>query len=103
MDRPACIHLTTAPKSTILFTVLLGVASLILPGAHAQPSEPVARLVQRYGWQALRRTAGGKAYHGLEMNVNANFKSNESLRMGMISYSVSQIGEFIQNDGREKK
>ena len=31
------------------------------------------------------------------------FKSNESLRMGMISYSVSQIGEFIQNNGREKK
>ncbi len=51
----------------------------------------------------LAELQGGKAYHGLEMNENTTFKSNESLRMGMISYSVSQIGEFIQNNGREKK
>lgn len=51
----------------------------------------------------LAELQGGKAYHGLEMNENTMFKSNESLRMGMISYSVSQIGEFIQNNGREKK
>ena len=46
---------------------------------------------------------GGKAYHGFEMNENTNLKSNESLRMGMISYSVSQIGEVIQNSGRANK
>jgi hypothetical protein len=30
-------------------------------------------------------------------------QSDEATRMGMISYSVSQIGEFVQNHGREKK
>jgi hypothetical protein len=44
-----------------------------------------------------------KAHHGLEMNENTIFKSNESLRRGIISYSGSQIGEFIQINGREKK
>jgi hypothetical protein len=37
------------------------------------------------------------------MEDNPTFKSDEATRMGLISYSVSQIGEFIQNDGREKK
>ena len=36
------------------------------------------------------------------VNVTGS-QSDEAIRMGLISYSVSQIGEFIQNDGREKK
>lgn len=36
------------------------------------------------------------------VNVTGS-QSDEATRMGLISYSVSQIGEFIQNDGREKK
>ena len=51
----------------------------------------------------LAELEGGKAYHGLEMADNPTFKSDESTRMGLISYSVSQIGEFIQNNGREHK
>ncbi|MCC6820057.1 MAG: DUF4410 domain-containing protein [Verrucomicrobia subdivision 3 bacterium] len=51
----------------------------------------------------LAELEGGKTYHGLEMADNPTFKSDESTRMGLISYSVSQIGEFIQNNGREHK
>ena len=43
---------------------------------------------------------GGKAYHGMELADNPIFKSDESTRMGLISYSVSQIAGFIQNNGR---
>ena len=51
----------------------------------------------------LAELEGGKTYHGLEMADNPTFKSDESTRMGLLSYSVSQIGEFIQNNGREHK
>jgi len=61
----------------------------------AQFNDPTGKL--------LAELAGGKAYHGLEMEDNATFKSDEATRMGLISYSVSQIGEFSQNDGRKKK
>jgi hypothetical protein len=61
----------------------------------AQFKDPTGKL--------LAELEGGKAYHGLEMEDNPTFKSDEATRMGMISYSVSQIGEFIQNNGREKK
>lgn len=43
---------------------------------------------------------GGKAYHGMELTDNATFKSDESTRMGLISHSVSQIGEFITKNGK---
>jgi len=37
----------------------------------------------------LAELEGGKAYHGLEVADNPTFKSDESTRMGPISYSVS--------------
>ena len=43
----------------------------------------------------LAELEGGKAYTGMELVDNANLKSDESIRMGLISYSVSQIGAFI--------
>lgn len=50
----------------------------------------------------LAELEGGKAYHGLELVDNPTFKSDEATRMGLITYSVSQIGEFIEkNGGRE--
>ena len=51
----------------------------------------------------LAELEGGKAYHGSELVDNPVFKSDESTRMGLISYSVSQIGEFIQTNGGESK
>lgn len=51
----------------------------------------------------LAELEGGKAYHGMELDDNPTFKSNESTQMGLISYSVSQIGQFIQNNGRVSK
>ncbi|HEX5219999.1 MAG TPA: DUF4410 domain-containing protein [Verrucomicrobiae bacterium] len=49
----------------------------------------------------LAELKGGKAYSGSELNDNAVFKSDESIRLGMISKSVSQISEFIRNNGKE--
>lgn len=46
----------------------------------------------------LAELEGGKAYHGLEMADNPTFKSDESTRMGLISYSVSQIGIYFENN-----
>ena len=43
--------------------------------------------------------AGGKAYYGLEVVDNPTLKSDESTRMGLISYSVSQIGDFLEAKG----
>jgi len=43
----------------------------------------------------LAELEGGKAYTGMELADNANLKSDESIRMGLISYPVSQIGAFI--------
>jgi hypothetical protein len=43
----------------------------------------------------LAELEGGKAYTGMELVDNANLKSDESIRMGLISSSVSQIGAFI--------
>lgn len=50
--------------------------------------------------ELLAELEGGKAYHGMELADNPTFKSDESTRMGLISYSVSQIAGFIQNNGR---
>ena len=47
----------------------------------------------------LAELAGGKAYHGLEVVDNPTLKSDESTRMGLISYSVSQIGDFLEAKG----
>ncbi len=47
----------------------------------------------------LAELQGGKSYHGMEISDNPTFKSDESTRMGLISYSVTQIGEFIENNG----
>src|SRR5262245_48373985 len=49
----------------------------------------------------LAELKGGKAYSGSEFSDNAIFKSDESIRMGMISKSVSQISEFIRNNGKQ--
>lgn len=48
--------------------------------------------------ELLAELEGGKAYHGMELADNPTFKSDESTRMGLISYSVSQIAQFIQNN-----
>lgn len=48
----------------------------------------------------LAQLEGGKSYHGLELVDNPTFKSGESTRMGMVSYPVSQIAEFIEANGR---
>jgi hypothetical protein len=45
----------------------------------------------------LAELEGGKAYTGAELADNEYFMSDESIRMGLISYSVSQIGWFVQN------
>jgi hypothetical protein len=37
---------------------------------------------------------------GMELAGNANFKSDESIRMGLTSFSVSQIGRFVQSKQR---
>ena len=50
--------------------------------------------------QVLAGFTGGKAYHGTELVDNPTFKTDESTRMGLISYSVSQIGEFIEKNGK---
>lgn len=50
--------------------------------------------------ELIAELEGGKAYHGMELTDNPTFKSDESTRMGLISYSVSQIAGFIQNNGR---
>jgi hypothetical protein len=43
----------------------------------------------------LAEMNGGKQFHGGEFVDNPTFKSDESIRMGLISRSVSQIGAFI--------
>jgi hypothetical protein len=48
----------------------------------------------------LAELEGGKSYTGLELNDNALLKSDESTRMGMVSYPVSQIARFIEANGR---
>jgi hypothetical protein len=48
----------------------------------------------------LAEMEGGKMYHGREFIDNPMLKSQESMRMGMITHSVSQIGKFIRNNGR---
>jgi hypothetical protein len=60
----------------------------------AQFSDPTGKL--------LAELQGGKSYSGMEFNDNATWKSDEGIRMGMISYSVSQIGEFIEHNGQVK-
>ncbi|MFM7103653.1 MAG: DUF4410 domain-containing protein [Verrucomicrobiota bacterium] len=47
----------------------------------------------------LAELEGGKSYHGMEVVDNPTFKSDEATRMGLVSYSVSQIGRFIENHG----
>ena len=43
---------------------------------------------------------GGKSYHGAEIADNPLYKTEEEIRMGMIQYSVIQIGQFIKNNGK---
>jgi len=50
----------------------------------------------------LAELQGGKSYSGMELHDNATYKSDEGIRMGMISYSISQIGEFIEHNGQAK-
>jgi hypothetical protein len=48
----------------------------------------------------LAELQGGKSYSGMEISDNATYKSEESIRLGMISYSVGQIGQFIEHNGQ---
>ena len=47
----------------------------------------------------LGELEGGKEYHGMELADSPTFKSNESMEMGLVSYSVSQVVHFIQTNG----
>lgn len=47
----------------------------------------------------LAELKGGKAYSGMEFGDNPIFKSDEGIRMGMISRSVNQIADFIRHNG----
>jgi hypothetical protein len=49
------------------------------------------------GGKILAQLTGGKVYHGLEARDNPTFKSDEATRMGLISYSVSEIGDFTEH------
>ncbi len=49
----------------------------------------------------LGELEGGKSYHGMEVVDNPTFKSDESTRMGLVSYPVSQIAKFIETNGAE--
>jgi hypothetical protein len=48
----------------------------------------------------ITEMTGGKSYHGMELMDNPLFYSDEKIRMGLIQWSVIQLGEFIQNNGR---
>ncbi len=69
-------------------------------GAGRAVLKYTARFEDSHG-KLLAELDGGKAYHGLEVVDNPTFKSDESTRMGLISYSVSQIGEFLDNNGKQ--
>ena len=43
---------------------------------------------------------GGKSYHGMELSDNPLFYTEEKVKMGMIQEAVSQIAQFIQNNGQ---
>jgi len=60
----------------------------------ARFSDPTGKL--------LAELQGGKSFNGMEFNENAVWKSDEGIRMGMITHSVSQIGEFIEHNGQAK-
>ncbi len=47
----------------------------------------------------LAELEGGKSYHGSELVDNPTFKSDESTKMGLVSYSVSQIAQFVEHNG----
>lgn len=49
--------------------------------------------------QLLAEFEGGKSYHGVELVDNPTFKSDESTNLGLISYSISQIGNFLEKNG----
>jgi hypothetical protein len=70
-------------------------------GAGRAVMKFTARFTDANG-KLLAELQGGKAYHGLETVDNPTFKSDESTRMGLVSYSVSQIGEFIQHNGQSQ-
>ena len=58
----------------------------------AQFSDPEGHL--------LAELKGGKAYSGMEFGDNPIFKSDEGIRLGMISRSVNQIADFIRSNGQ---
>jgi hypothetical protein len=68
-------------------------------GAGSAVLKYTARFKDSHG-NLLAEMNGGKAYTGMELVDNPTFKSDESTRMGLISYSVSQLGEFLQSNGR---
>jgi hypothetical protein len=88
------VHQFDSGNRALRMTIGFGAGRAVLKYT-AQFKDPSGKL--------LAELQGGKAYHGAEVVDNPTFKSHESTRMGLISYSVSQIGEFIQNNGRESK
>jgi hypothetical protein len=68
-------------------------------GAGRAVLKYTARFKDSHG-NLLAKLEGGKAYTGMELEDNPTFKSDESTRMGLVSDSVSQIGRFIQDNGR---
>ncbi len=43
---------------------------------------------------------GGKSYYGWELVDSPRVMTSEQLRMRMVEHCVTQIGQFIQNNGR---
>lgn len=58
-----------------------------------------ASFVDRRGVR-IGELEGGKSYHGWEAVENPRWMTSEQLMMAMIRHSVTQIGQFIQNNGR---
>jgi hypothetical protein len=50
--------------------------------------------------KTIAQLSGGKSYHGMELTDDQLFKSQERTRMNMIEKSVSQLGEFVANNGK---
>lgn len=48
----------------------------------------------------IAQLSGGKSYHGMELTDDQVFASQERTRVDMIEKSVSQLSEFVANNGR---
>ena len=50
--------------------------------------------------KVLAEMSGGKYYTAMELSDNPMFYSDEQIQMGLITQSVSQVGRFIETNGK---